>query len=62
MDLPIVGKKYTWFKANGSAKRKLDRVLVSNEWFKKWPMCKQYVQLRVVSDHCTIVLKSMVKD
>ena len=29
LDLPIVGKKYTWFKANGSAKSRLDRVLVS---------------------------------
>jgi len=25
-------------------------------------MCKQYVQPRVVSDHCDIVVKSLVKD
>jgi len=27
-----------------------------------WPMSKQYVQPRVVLDHCTLVVKSMVKD
>jgi len=32
LDLPIVGKKYTWFKKNGS-----------EEWLNIWPMCKQYV-------------------
>jgi len=25
-------------------------------------MCKQYVQLRDISDHCAIVVKSMIKD
>ena len=25
-------------------------------------MCKQYIQQRVVSDHCAILVKSLVKD
>ena len=29
VDIPTVGKKYTWFKPNGTAKSRLDRVLVS---------------------------------
>ena len=62
LDIPIVGMKYTWFKANGSAKSRLDRVLVSEEWIQKWPMCKQYIQPREVSDHCAVVVKSMLKD
>ena len=62
IDLPIVDKKFAWFKSNGSAKSRLDRVLVSMEWMDKWPMCKQYVQPREVSDHCTIVVKSLDKD
>ena len=41
---------------------RLDRVLVSEEWLDKWPMSKQYVQNREVSDHCAIVVKSLVKD
>jgi len=61
-DLPIVGKKYTWYKADGSAKNRLDRVLVSEEWLQVWPTSKQYVQARVVSDHCAIMVKSWLKD
>jgi len=29
--LPVVGKKFTWYKTNESAKRRIDRVLVSDE-------------------------------
>jgi len=61
-DIPLVGKKFTWFNANGSAKSRLDRVLVSGEWMDNWPMCKQYVQNREVSDHSAIVVKSLDKD
>jgi len=35
MELWVVGKKYMWFKSNGSAKSRLDRVLVSEEWLQK---------------------------
>ena len=31
LELPIVGKKYTWFKPNGSSKSELDRIFVSKE-------------------------------
>jgi len=62
LDLPIVRKNYTWFKSNGSAKSRIDRVLVSEEWLVNWPMSKQYVQRREVSDHCAIVVKSVEKD
>jgi len=62
LDTPIVGKNYTWFNSNGSAKSRIDRVLVTEEWMEKWPTCKQYVQRREVSDHCAIVVKSVVRD
>ena len=61
LDLPIEVKKFTWFNSNGSAKSRLDRVLVSEEWMENWPMCKQYAQQREVSDHCAIVVKSLDK-
>jgi len=35
LELPSVGRKYTWYKANGSAKSILDRVLVSEEWLQE---------------------------
>jgi len=44
MDLPIVGKKFTWFKSNGTTKSRIDRALVTEEWLQCWPTCKQYVQ------------------
>jgi len=62
LELPIVGKKYTWFSSNGKAMSRLDRVLVSEEWMQEWPMGKQYVQRREISDHCALVVKSVVKD
>lgn len=31
MELSVVGKKYMWLKSNGSAKCRLDIVLVSEE-------------------------------
>ena len=62
LELPLVGKKFTWFKANGSANSRLDRVLVSEAWLEIWPMCKQYVQRREVSDHCAIVVKNVEKN
>jgi len=61
-DLPFVGKKFTWYRADGSAKSRLDRILVSEEWLQVWPMSKQYVQAREVSDHYAIVVKSWIKD
>jgi len=61
-DLPFVGKKFTWYRADGSAKSRLDRILVSEEWIQVWPMSKQYVQAREVSDHYAIVVKSWIKD
>ena len=35
---------------------------MSEEWLHLWPASKQYVQQRVVSDHCALVMKSCVKD
>jgi len=62
IELPFVGKKFTWFNSKGSTKSRLDRVLVSEEWLQIWPMCKQYVQRREVSNHCALVVKSVEKD
>lgn len=40
LDIPIVGRKCTWYKANGTTKSRLDKTLVSYDGFQKWPMCK----------------------
>jgi len=36
LDVPIVGRKYTWYKANGTTKKRIDRVLVSFRSLEKW--------------------------
>ena len=32
--------KYTWYKENGLAKSRIDRVMVSLEWLDQWPNSK----------------------
>jgi len=61
-DVPLVSIKFTWFRPNGMAMSKLDRVLVSQEWLDLWPKCKQYVQTRQVSNQCAIIVKSSKVD
>jgi len=43
-------------------KRRIDRLLVDEDWLQLWPMSKQYVLRREVSDHCALVVKSVEKD
>ena len=62
LDLPLVGKLYTWFKPDGTAKSRIDRALVTEEWLQQWPMSRQYVLRREVSDHCALVIKFVEKD
>jgi len=57
VDVPMVGRKFTWYKPNGSVKSRIDRVLVSREWLDVWSDCKQFVLSRFVSDHCALVFK-----
>ena len=35
-DIPMVDRKFTWYKPNGSVKSRIDRVLVSWEWLDIW--------------------------
>ena len=35
-DVPSVGRKFTWYKPNGTTKSRLDRFIVSAEWLRKW--------------------------
>lgn len=57
IDLPLLGRRYTWFKSNGSAMSRLIRILVSKEWLKKWPNPIQWALNRDVSDHCPLILR-----
>jgi len=60
--MPWVGRKFIWFRPNGSARSKLDRFLVSPEWLAKWPESTQYTLDRNFSNHCPILLRSKYID
>ncbi|GAU22768.1 hypothetical protein TSUD_129800 [Trifolium subterraneum] len=57
IDLPLLGRRFTWFKPKGSAASHLDRFLVSDGWWEKWGEASQWALPRDVSDHSPIVLR-----
>ncbi|KAL8479813.1 hypothetical protein ACS0TY_026671 [Phlomoides rotata] len=36
-ELTLVGRSFTWYRPDGTFKSKIDRMLVNNEWLRKWP-------------------------
>ncbi|KEH26257.1 DNase I superfamily protein, putative [Medicago truncatula] len=56
VDLPLCGRKFTWFKGDGWSMSRLDRFLLSEGWCLVWPNCMQVAHLRGLSDHCPVVL------
>ncbi|KAL2974380.1 hypothetical protein AAZX31_14G101500 [Glycine max] len=57
-DVPCVGRKFTWYRPNGTTKSRLDKFLVSVEWTVKWQGSTQFILDRNFSDHCPILLTS----
>jgi hypothetical protein len=57
VDLPLIGRAFTWFHPNGVTMSRLDRVLVSNDWFDVWGTPNVWVLARDVADHCPLVLR-----
>ncbi|GAU19481.1 hypothetical protein TSUD_77250 [Trifolium subterraneum] len=62
IDLPLNGRKFTWFKGDGLSMSRLDRFLLSEEWCLAWPNCTQTARLRGLSDHCSLVLSANEDD
>ncbi|GKV27391.1 hypothetical protein SLEP1_g36564 [Rubroshorea leprosula] len=58
IDLPLAGRKYTWYNSNGQYMSRIDRFLMSEEWILNWSDVKQWGLSRSVSDHCPILLKN----
>lgn len=42
LDLPLIGRKFTWYKADGLAMSRLDRFLISEEWLNTWNNLTQW--------------------
>lgn len=32
LDIPMISRKYMWYKPNGTCKSRINRILVSREW------------------------------
>ncbi|MCH95019.1 transposon TX1 putative protein, partial [Trifolium medium] len=58
MDLPLLGRRFTWYHANGRSMSRIDRFLVSPEWLEMWGDCLVWVCPRDISDHCPLILKN----
>ncbi|MCI00463.1 hypothetical protein A2U01_0021482, partial [Trifolium medium] len=56
VDVPVTGKKFTWFSADGKAMSRLDRFLLSEGFIDKSGVSCQWVGDRDISDHCPIWL------
>ncbi|GKU96376.1 hypothetical protein SLEP1_g9618 [Rubroshorea leprosula] len=62
LDLPLLGRKYTWYQPNGRCMSRLDRFLFNDEWLLNWPDLKQWGLQRSLSDHCLILVKNEVRN
>lgn len=61
-DIPLIGKKFTWFHLNGRARSQLDGFMVSREWFDTWNESFKYILDRNTLNHCPIILKDCSLD
>ncbi|KAK2430145.1 hypothetical protein QL285_028516 [Trifolium repens] len=57
VDLPLMGRRFTWFHANGRAMSRIDRMFISDEWAACWGEGVLWALPRDISDHCPLVLK-----
>lgn len=58
VDVPVLGKKFTYFASDGVTMSRLDRFLISEDFISRWRITAQWVGDRDVSDHCPIWLIS----
>lgn len=56
IDLELKGRRFTWYKSDGSCKSRIDNALLNERWDNRWQDSELRGLPRSVSDHCTIVL------
>ncbi|WJX28141.1 hypothetical protein P8452_16895 [Trifolium repens] len=57
VDMPLIGRSFTWFHPNGVAMSRLDRILLSSSWCDVWGTPCVWALSRDVADHFPLVLK-----
>ncbi|PNX92374.1 cysteine-rich receptor-like protein kinase [Trifolium pratense] len=60
IDIPVLGKKFSWFTPYGKAMSRLDRFLLSEGFLKKNGAKGQWIGDRDISDHCPVWLLSLL--
>ncbi|KAL9690786.1 hypothetical protein QQ045_011196 [Rhodiola kirilowii] len=60
IDLPLIGRKFTWSNKLGVSR--LDRFLVSSDVISSWPNLKQWGLQKDLADHAAITLREEAKN
>jgi exonuclease III len=58
IDVPVMGKKFSWFSADGKSMSRIDRFLLSDGFISVQGISGQWIGDRDISDHCPIWLMS----
>ncbi|KAL8511091.1 hypothetical protein ACS0TY_017786 [Phlomoides rotata] len=61
-EIQLVGRRYTWYRPDGTCESKLDRMLVNTNWLNKWPGEILRGGKRSLSDHVPIYIEGCKKD
>jgi hypothetical protein len=56
IDVPVLGKKNSWFSADGKSMSRIDRFLLSEGFITSQGIAGQWIGDRDISDHCPIWL------
>jgi len=45
VNLPLIGRRFTWYRGDGRSMSRVDRFLLSDSWCARWPNCIQVALL-----------------
>jgi exonuclease III len=57
VDIPVLGRKFSWFHPNGRSMSRIDRALLSEDRILTWGQPSLWILPRTVSDHCPLVMR-----
>jgi hypothetical protein len=60
IDIPVLGKKFSWFSGDGKSMSRIDRFLLSDGFIASQGISSQWIGNRDISDHSPIWLVSSI--